>query len=61
MPPMVGVPFLLLCRSASSRTSDFCRSGWPSLRRVSSRMMRGPIANESSSEVSAAAMARNVS
>jgi hypothetical protein len=59
-PPIVGVPFLLPCKSASSRTSSRPRIGWPSFSRVSARITAGPTHSVNPNVHSAAISARKV-
>jgi len=59
-PPMVGVPFLPLWRSASSRTSSLPRRGCPIFSRCRTRMRPGAMSQVKTSAVSVAATARKV-
>ena len=59
-PPMVGVPILPPCSSASLWTSSAVRIGWPTLSEISLRITRGPKSSERTNASRPALAARKV-
>ena len=59
-PPMVGVPALLPCNSASLWTCSFVRIGWPTFKLINRRITQFPNINDRRNAVTAAPMERNV-
>src|ERR1035437_3545290 len=59
-PPIVGVPILPPCNSASLCTSAAVRIGWPTLSEINFRITRGPAHRVIANDSRQAAAARNV-